>query len=1002
MQSASSDGMMHQLGRRLARRQGFELSPVRKANDVRILVMIAALLLWGCPKTSPKGGADVSAEPTAALPPAPLPPDPLAPRVEVLPNGLTVMIAPNSQEPRFYSQIVVRAGSAQDPRDATGMAHYLEHLLANKGTQRLGTTDWLAEKPHLGEIRALYDALFVTEDEEERAGLYQEIGTASRAAAAYSVANELKQVYGLLGARSLNAFTSSDQTSYVVDLPANRLGAWSLLEGDRFAKPVFRSFQTEVETVYEEKNRALDQPHRALHAAFMAALYGDHPYGTTTLGEVAHLKNPSVSKTESFFKRWYVPGNMAVVLAGDLDPDVALDAVRSSLGRIPARRVRPIQAGDLPPIEGRVVVEITHRGQPGLLTGWQTVPVGHADAAALEVAAELLSNGSTGLLDTELVQAERVRGASAWVDQRRLAGCLGVAVRPRDGQTMEEAEALAIEQIERLAAGDFDRGLLAAVVRNGEVERARDLHSNRGRAHALGWAFVSGRSWEEERIALAALAAVTAEDVIRVATTWLTGDRVVALRRQGEPDLPQMLAPDLGPLPLRTDARSAMQDEVMALPAEPTVPQELTPGVDYSRASIPSGPLVLVKNPYDDLSSLTLRWYAGSRADPLLCDALGLWARAGAGDLDRTGFEARLYALASDVDVRCGRDSIAIVLRAPGDALAALLPLVEERLREPVLDPEEAAKYLADRVARRAQDRTTLDWATGALGAFALHGEDSGWLGGAPTDEQILSLQQADVAARTAPLLSARRTSLYSGPQGEFDVTRLLARPDVLYEALPVQAPLTFERPSGPRVLLLDHDSAQATVQVLVPDAPWSEDEYAVRRLWNEYVGGSAGLIFQEVRESRGWAYSARASYRSGWRLGDENLVSARIGTQPDKAADVAALVLGVLRSLPEDPARWSRSKSSSLEKLRSQRIPFNSVPATLEAWRLKGHDVDPRAERLRGLPEPSLEDVVRWATRFGEAPFTVAIVGDVERMDLGPLEELAPIERVELDAISR
>ena len=993
---------MLRLGMRLAAQRAPWLGAGRKATDVRTLAVIAALLLWGCPKTAPPRGADVPAEPIAAPSPPPLPPDPLGVRVEVLPNGLTVMIAPNPEEPRFYSRIVVRAGAAQDPRDATGLAHYLEHLIANKGTQRLGTTDWPAEKPHLGEIRALYDALFVTEDEAERAALYQEIGAASRAAAAYGVANELKQVYGLLGARSLNAFTSADQTSYVVDLPANRLGAWSMLEGDRFAHPVFRSFQTEVETVYEEKNRSLDSAPRALYAAFAAAIFGDHPYGSPTLGSVEHLKNPSVSGTERFFKRWYVPGNMAVVLAGDVDVDAALAAVRSSLGRLPARRVRPVKFADLPRHEGRVAVEVTHRGQPNLLTGWLTVPVLHADAPALEVAAELLSNGSTGLLDTQLVQTEAVRGASAWTDHRRQAGNLAASVRPREGQTVEEAEVLLIEQVQRLAAGDFDRELLASIVRNVDVERARALHTNRGRAHALGGAFVAGRTWEEERVARAALASVTAEDVVRVATTWLTEDRVVAIRRPGEPDLPVMTAPELGALPLRTDARSGLQDEVMALPAEPMVPQELRPGADYSRANIPSGPLLLAKNPYDDLARLTLRWSLGSKADPLLCESMALWDRAGAGELDRRGFEAAIYSLASEVEVRCGQYTLDLVLRGPGAALPELLGLVERRLAVPVLDPADAGRFLADRVAARAQQRATLDWATGALRAFALHGEDSAWLGGAATDEQILSLKDADLPARTAPLLRTRRTVLYAGPHAEFDLTRLLARPDVVYEDPPEQPPITFLRPEQPRLLLLDHDSAQATVQVLLPDVPWSEDEYAERRLWNEYLGGSAGLVFQEVRESRGWAYAAQAAYGSGWRVGDDNLISARVGTQPDKAADVAALVLGMLRDLPEDPARWSRSKSSALEALRSQRIAFGAVPATVEAWRLKGHSADPRADRLRRLPVPALEDVAAWAERFGGAPFTLAVVGDVERMDLSALEALAPVERVELDAISR
>ncbi len=969
---------------------------------MRLLALLTALLVAGCPKTAPPGGTDVLPVPIADPTPRPPPPDPLRARTEVLPNGLTVFIAPNPEEPRFYARIVVRAGSAQDPSDSTGMAHYLEHLLANKGTQRLGTTDWAAEKPHLDAIRDLYDALAATDDPQERAALYERIGAETRAAAAYGVPNELKQVYGLLGARSLNAFTSPDETSYVVDLPSNRLAAWSMLESDRFGDPVFRAFQTEVETVYEEKNRSLDNPGRALRDAFLQALFGDHPYGRTTLGDAAHLKNPSVRRTEEFFDRWYVPRNMAVILAGDIDPDRALHLLRGGPGQWPSAEVPAIDPPTPPPLKGRTAVEIVHRGQPGLWTGWRTVAGDHPDAPALEAASLLLSNGSTGLLDTALVQTEAVRAASTWTGHRRLAGYFGASVRPRDGQTLEEAEALLLEQIDRLAAGDFDHRLLRAIVRNEEVDRTRRLETNRGRAAALASAFVAGRTWEEERIALAALEDVSAADVQRVAKTWLTEDRAVALRRPGEPELSVMRAPALEALPLRTDARSALHDQVMALPADPLLPQLLTAGVDYSRAEIPSGPLLVAKNPYDDLFRLTLRWYTGSEHDPLLCDALALWSRTGVDDLDRTGWEAKLYALAADVRVRCGTHTVDLVLSGPGAALEELLPLVEERLAAPVVDLDDARKQLADRVARRRQDRTTLDWASGALANYALFGEASPWLGGAPTDEQILSLEGEDLSERTRRLLSLRRTAMYTGSFGEFDVTRLLARPHVVYEDPPTTPPIAYERPKRPRLLLVDHDSAQASVQVLVPDAPWSEDEHPLRALWNAYVGGSAGLVFQEVREARGWAYSAQATYGSGWRLGDQNLLSANVRTQPDKAADVAKLLLDLLRDLPEDPARWGRAKTSAVESLRSQRIAFDAVAGTAEAWRLKGHLSDPREGRLRGLRSPSLEDVVAWADRFESAPFTLAIVGDVDRMDLGALKALARLERLDLDAISR
>ncbi len=200
------------------------------------------------------------------------PDDPLHVRTARLENGLTVLLSRNPEQPRVYCRVVARVGAAQEPRDATGLAHYLEHMLANKGSRRLGTLDHAAEAPTLARIEELYEQLRAG-DGAEAARLFDAISVASAEAAPLAIPNELKQLHGRLGSRDLNAFTSHDQTSFVVDVPAARLAAWAELEADRFAGPVFRSFQTEVETICEEKKRSLDDPGKQTHRALMAALW---------------------------------------------------------------------------------------------------------------------------------------------------------------------------------------------------------------------------------------------------------------------------------------------------------------------------------------------------------------------------------------------------------------------------------------------------------------------------------------------------------------------------------------------------------------------------------------------------------------------------------------------------------------------------------------------------------------------------------------------------------
>ena len=206
--------------------------------------------------------------------------DPLDAQIFELDNGLKVYLTENHEEPRFYAEIAVRAGSKHDPSDGTGLAHYLEHLLF-KGNQNLGTLNYEAEKPYLDEIVNLYEEHFSETDEGRRAEIYSEINRAAQLAAEYAVPNEIDKIYNSMGGTGLNAHTWYEETVYKIGLPSNRLQQWAEIESDRFVNPVFRLFHTELETVYEEKNRSLDNAGRIICTAIAFLL------GTEVLKELS-------------------------------------------------------------------------------------------------------------------------------------------------------------------------------------------------------------------------------------------------------------------------------------------------------------------------------------------------------------------------------------------------------------------------------------------------------------------------------------------------------------------------------------------------------------------------------------------------------------------------------------------------------------------------------------------------------------------------------------------
>ena len=220
--------------------------------------------------------------------------DPLKTRIYTLKNGLKVYLSVYKDAPRIQTFIAVKAGSKNDPSNATGLAHYLEHMVF-KGTDTYGTKDFKKEEVEIKKIENLYEEYRQTKDDAKRKNIYHKIDSISGVAAKYAIANEYDKMLASIGATGTNAFTSFDQTVYVNDIPSNQIDTWLKIEAERFRKPVLRLFHTELEAVYEEKNRGLDNDGNKVYEALFDGLFKNHTYGTqTTIGTIDHLKNPSM------------------------------------------------------------------------------------------------------------------------------------------------------------------------------------------------------------------------------------------------------------------------------------------------------------------------------------------------------------------------------------------------------------------------------------------------------------------------------------------------------------------------------------------------------------------------------------------------------------------------------------------------------------------------------------------------------------------------------------
>jgi len=961
------------------------------------LALVSLLVLAFAASAAAKPAPATLAPSVPATLDSPLPDDPMGVTIHRLPNGLTVYLSPNKGQPRVTAYIAVRAGSKNDPAQATGQAHYLEHMLF-KGTTRLGTLDYAKEAPHLARIRELYETRAKAKDAAARAKLDKEIDAENVADAALAVPNEIDKFYRAIGADDVNAHTSNEETVYEVDVPANRLEAWATMESERFSHPVFRLFPGELEAVYEEKNRSMDNAERILGEEVEKELFKSHPYGTqTTLGTIEHLKNPSLAQMQAFYDRWYVPNNMAIVLAGDFDPAAALETISRHFGSWTPKPLPPAQAWPLPKPKGEERYEVKYEAEEKVVVAWPTAAASHPDADALTVMDMIVDNSAAGLLNLRLNQAQKVKISGSYPMMRNDAGEWDMWAATKKGQTPEQALALLLETVEALKNGDFDESDLAAVITDFEISQKRRLESNGGRVTTMVDSFISYEPWEKTAARLERLRRVTKDDVVRVARQYLGPNRVVVFRRNGKPEIPKIDKPGFTNLDIDPSRESAFLKEALAIPALPIEPRWLVAGRDYQIAPVEGGRMYAAKNPYNDLFQLTIRFDRGWRSDRRLCAALDLLDLSGAGPYSADEFKKRLYALGASLSYSCGERSSAIQLEGIDRNFWPSLELMSQRFDWPNVSSGTLQKMVEVDLGEREDEKKDPGAVHYALGQLASRGRESAVLGRLSNDE-LKKLDEASLKSLIADFPRWQRRVGYVGPRSPSEVAKLLETWG-RYKPTPARAPIRLLKPAKTRVLFTDREMVQARVGLFASDEIFDPAHVVDYLFYAQYMGGDmSSVIFQEVREARALAYSAGGGHSTSADKGDETQVWGSLGCQADKTPEAVSLMLKLLGDFPASDKRFHETAKAVEELYRTNPVQFREIPAVLMDWEDAGiTGGDPRPKRFEKALAYTSADLETFARRLKDKPMTVWILGQRDRVGLDRLKTLGEFEEKSL-----
>lgn len=461
---------------------------------------------------------------------------------KVLDNGMRFLALERKGAPTVAFVVQYDVGSVQEHLGDTGTAHLLEHLLF-KGTTTIGTKDVDAERVLFGRMDAAQDTLVRARargDSARVSALAARIHALEDTARTYVVPNEMDRILTRAGAQGLNATTTNESTTYFVELPANRAELWFALEADRMSDPVFREFYTERDVVMEERRTRIDtSPGGMLYESHLAAAYTMHPYGVPVIGWMSDLQNLGRQEVAEYYRRYYGPNNAVVVVVGDLDADKAVEWAEHYFGPLPRGEEPPPVLAREPQQRGERRVDVVWDAEPALRIGWHVPEALDPDAPALSVLTSLLTGGRTSRLYHRLVIEDRSAASvySSLGPGEKYPQLFQIDATPISPHTPAEVEAAIYEEIARLAEEGPTQRELVRVRNQVEAGNVRRLLSNLGLAFQIASSTTLTGDWRDTFRLSQRVGEVTADDVRRVASTWLTQEnRTVATLRRDEPD----------------------------------------------------------------------------------------------------------------------------------------------------------------------------------------------------------------------------------------------------------------------------------------------------------------------------------------------------------------------------------------------------------------------------------------------------------------------------------
>ncbi len=928
--------------------------------------------------------------------------DPSQTRIYTLDNGLKIYLSQIQDEPRIQTHIAVRTGSNNDPEDNTGLAHYLEHMLF-KGTSKIGTSDWEKEKVILKQISDLYEAHKLETDSDKKTAIYKQIDELSYEASKFSVPNEYDKLISSIGASGTNAHTWYDETIYHNNIPSNELERWLVIEAERFSELVLRLFHTELETVYEEFNRAQDNDSRLVSYAMAEALFPDSHYGTqTTLGSSEHLKNPSMEAIHHYFDEYYVANNMAIILVGDFEFENAYALIKKHFGNYQKKAEPTRYIAHEKPLTQIKEREVFSPSSESMLMAFRVGGANSEDAKYIQIIDMILSNGTAGLIDLNVRQRQATQRASSYTWLLKDYGAHYFSGTPKQGQTLEEVRDILLAQIEKVKKGEFDQWLIEAVVNDLKKQRLQRWESPRGLAREIYGSIINELTWEEVVKQLDEMSQVTKQEIVDFANKHYRDNYVIVYKRQGEnKNLIRVENPGITPIVINREAESDFYKEFQKI--QPVAIQPVF--VDFDKQikteKFKKAKLSFIENKTNDISSLYYITEVGSDHDKKLSLAINYLYFLGTSKYSAEEIKKEFYRLGINYGVGAGAERTFVYLTGLQQNLDQGIALFEHLIKDAKANQKSYEDYVDKILKDRANAKTQKGGIQAALNQYVMFGENSRFRD-IIAEEELKAINPEELVKIIGDFLNYDHQFFYYG-NDLASTKKSLSKHHNFGKGQKVPNKTEYPQPmTDGKVFFAPYDMVQAEISFRSREGKFDKNLLTSSGLFNEYFGsGLSSIVFQEIRESKSLAYSAYAAYSNSSQKDKHNYLIAYVGTQANKLPEAVDAMMELMNNMPKAQNQFNSSKEAALKRIATQRYTKSSVFFYWLALQDRGIDYDINRDVYQQTQQITLAELETFFNQNVKGKkFNVGLIGKKENLDWEAVRKLGEVKELTLEEL--